>query len=321
MKAIVYFKYGSPDVLEMREIDMPAIEDDHVLVKVHAASLNPFDWHLTRGVPYFMRAFAGMSKPRNTSLGIDLAGTIEAFGRNVTQFHPGDEVFGQGAGACAEYVGAKADQIAPKPSNLSFEEAAAVPVAATTALQSLRGKGRLHRGQAILVNGAAGGVGTFAVQIAKSLGAEVTGVCSTRNVDMVRSIGADHVLDYLVEDFTRTGQRYDLILDAVGNRSLSDLRRALTPKGTLRLVGGGGDHWLGPMPLLLRALVVSPFVRQRLAPVGAKVSKEDLLVLRQLIEDGKLTPVIDLTFAFGEAAEALRYLEAGHARGKVVITV
>ena len=234
MQAVVYHRYGSPDVLELREIEMPVVDEDQVLVRVHAASVNPFDWHLIRGTPYVARAFTGPAKPKNTGLGVDMAGTVAAVGRGVTAFHAGDEVFGQGRGTCAEYVAPSVTKIAEKPSNLTFEEAAAVPVAAITALQGLRDKGRLQPGQAVLINGAAGGVGTFAVQIAKSFGAEVTGVCSTRNVDVVRSIGADRVIDYTVEDFARGGHRYDLILDAVGNRSLSDLRRALTSKGRSR---------------------------------------------------------------------------------------
>jgi NADPH:quinone reductase-like Zn-dependent oxidoreductase len=321
MKAIINHTYGSPDVLEVQEIEKPVINDDSVLVRVCAASVNPIDLHLMRGLPYFVRLMTGLRRPKQSVLGVDVAGIVEAVGRDVTQFRPGDEVFGARDGAFADYVGGRESNFVPKPVNLTLEQAATISVAGCTALQGLRDKGQLQPGQRALINGAAGGVGTFAVQIAKSLGAHVTGVCSTRNVDMVRSIGADEVVDYTREDFTRSGQRYDLILDAVGNRSLSNLRRALSLKGTLVLVGGGGGKLLGPFALVLRALVVSRFVGQRLLFFIAKLPTDDLVVLKELIEAGKVTPVIDRTYSLRETPEAIRYLEAGHARGKVVITV
>ena len=322
MQAIVNSKYGSPDRLELREIDKPALGDDGVLVRVRAASVNPYDWHFMRGLPYFMRLMSGLRRPKQTVRGVDVAGQGEAVGDNVTNLRPDDEVFGAGwGGALAEYVCGGESDFALKPAGLTFEQAAALPMAGCTALQALRDRGQLQPGQRVLINGAAGGVGTFAVQIAKALGGEVTGVCSTRNVDMVRSIGADHAVDYTVEDFTRSGQRYDLVLDTVGNRSLSDLRRALTPKGTLILAGGKGGRLLGPLALLLRARLLSRFVAQRLLSFIAKLRKDDLVVLNELIEAGKVTPVIDRTYPLSEAPEAIRYLEAGHARGKVVITV
>jgi len=322
MKAIVQDKYGSPDVLELREIDQPVVKDDDVLVRVHAASVNPADWHLLTGTPYVARMASGLRKPKVQIPGLDMAGRVEAVGGNVTQFRPGDEVFGQNASAYAEYVCVPEDGIAPKPANLTFEQAAAIPVAGITALQGLRDKGRLQPGQKVLIIGASGGVGTFAVQLAKAFGAEVTGVCSTRNVDMVRLIGADHVIDYTQEDFTRSGQRYDLIFQLAGTRSPSDCRRALTSKGTLLLSSGeSSGRWIGPLGRIIKAVLLSPFVSQRLAPFEAKRSKEDLQVLKQLIEAGKVMPVIDRTYSLSEVPEAIRYLEEGHARGKVVVTV
>ncbi len=322
MKAIVGTEYGSPDGLQLQDLDKPAVDGDGVLVRVRAASVNPLDWHVMRGLPYLVRLTEGLRRPKRSVRGVDVAGHVEAVGENVTEFQPGDEVFGAKGGAFAEYVCAgEKNFLVPKPVGLTFEQAAAVPVAGTTALQALRDKGQIQSGQRVLINGAAGGVGTFAVQIAKAFGADVTGVCSTRNVDLVRSIGADQVIDYTREDFIRSGQRYDLILDAVGNRSLSDFRRALTPKGTLVLVGGGDGRWLGPLALPLRALVLSRFVGQRMLLLLAKNNKEDLVVLKELIEAGKVTPVIDRTYPLSETPEAVRYLEAGHARGKVVITV
>lgn len=321
MQAIVYHRYGSPDVLELQEIDTPVAEDDQVLVRVHAASVNPLDWHRMRGLPYFLRAMEGLAKPKNTGLGADVAGRVEAVGRNVTQFQPGDEVFGMSSRTCAEYVCASERAIAPKPASLTFEQAAAVPVAAFTALQGLRDKGQLQPGQKVLINGAAGGVGTFAVQIAKSLGAEVTGVCSTRNVDLVRSLGADHVVDYTQEDFTRNGQRYDLVFDSVGNRSLSDFRRVLSSHGIVVLVGAADGRWLKPVTRPLVGLLVSRFMSRKAIPVLAKGNRDDLVLLTELIEAGKVTPVIDRSFTLREVPEAIRYLEAGHAQGKVVITV
>lgn len=320
MKAIVYNRYGPPDVLRKEEIDTPVPKDDEVLVRIRAASVNPYDWHLVRGLPYLVR-MSGIRKPKNTSVGVDLAGIIESVGHDVTQFQIGDEVFGLGAGSCAEFACSSIMQLAHKPSDISFDAAAAVPVAAITALQGLQSDGELQPGVKVLINGAAGGVGTFAVQIAKSFGAEVTGVCSTKNLDLVRSLGADRVIDYTTEDFTREGIRYDLILDTVGNHSVWAFRRALTPKGTLRLVGGGGGKLFGPLGLMLKALIVSPLVSQHFTLVGAKVTTERLLVLSALIESKQVTPVIDRTYKLEETAEALRYLETGHARGKVVIVV
>jgi NADPH:quinone reductase-like Zn-dependent oxidoreductase len=321
VKAIVGTEYGSPASLELREIDTPAVDDDGVLVRVRAASVNPLDWHFVRGLPYFIRLTAGLRRPKRTVAGVDLAGLVEAVGKNVTEFEPGDEVFGSCGGAFAEYVYAKEKNLVSKPAALTFEQAAAVPVAGITALQALRDKGRLQPEQRALINGAAGGVGTFAVQIAKAFDAYVTGVCSTRNVDLVRSIGADQVVDYTQDDFTAGGQQYDLIVDTIGNHSLSDLRRTMTPTGTLVIVGGEGGRLLGPLAHLLKAQVLSRFARQRMIPLLAKITREDMLVLTELIEAGKVTPVIDRTYPLSEAPEAIGYLEGGHARGKVVITV
>ncbi len=334
MKAVVYDRYGSPDVLELIEIDAPPLADDRVLVRVRAASVNPADWHFMRGLPYIVRSFNGLRKPRKpTVLGSDLAGQVEAVGRNVTQFRPGDEVFGRTlfghrpdpraeviAGGCAEYASLSHDLLEPKPANLTFEQAAAVPLAALTALQALRDTGEVQPGQRVVINGASGGVGTFAVQIAKSLGAELTGVCSTRNVDMVSSLGADQVVDYTREDFTRGGRRYDLILDA-GDRSLSDCRRALTRGGTMVVIGGSAGRWIDGLGRACRARLLSPFVSQRLRPFLTRWSSQDLRFVKELIEAGKVTPVIDRTYPLAEAAEAMRHLEAGHARGKIVIKI
>ncbi|HEY4976160.1 MAG TPA: NAD(P)-dependent alcohol dehydrogenase [Gaiellaceae bacterium] len=322
MQAIVNRRYGSPDDLRLQEIDTPALGDDGVLVRVRAASLNPYDWHFMRGLPYIARPMLGLRKPKKSVPGADVAGQVEAVGKNVTQLRPGDEVFGVGrGGSLAEYVCGAENDFAPKPASLSFEQAAALPMAGCTALQALRDRGNLQPGQSVLINGAAGGVGTFAVQIAKALGAEVTGVCSTPNVDLLRSIGADQVVDYTREDFARSGRRYDLVLDLVANRSLSDLRRALTPEGTLVLSGGGGSRLLGPVGLIFRAKVRSRFVSQRLFSFLAQLGRDDLVVLTELIEAGKVAPVIDRTYPLSEAPEAIRYLETGHARGKIVIAV
>lgn len=323
MKAIVQDRYGSPDVLELRDIDKPVVKDNEVLVRIRAAAVNPYDWHFLRGDPYLVRAMKGLRKPRQAFVaGADMAGTVESVGKDVTRLHPGDDVYGEiSAGCFAEHVSVPENRVAPKPANLTFEQAAAVPMAALTALQGLRDKGQIESGQKILINGASGGVGTFAVQIAKTFGAEVTGVCSTTNVEMVRSIGVDHVIDYTEEDFTRSGQRYDLLLDMVGNHSLSALRRALTSKGTLVLGGGKGGRWLGPVAKLLRAVSLSPFVSQRMRSFVAKPNREDLELLKELIESGRVTPVIDRTYSLAETPDAIRYLEEGHARGKVVITV
>ena len=322
MKAITYTEYGPPEILQFTEVAKPIPKDDEVLIRIRAASVNPLDWHFMRGAPYLVRIQTGLRKPKTTRLGVDVAGQVEAVGKNVTRFHPGDEVFGACRGAFAEYACASESSLVRKPVNVTFEQAAAVPVAAFTALQGLRDKGQIQPGQRVLINGASGGVGTFAVQIAKLFGAEVTGVCSTRNVDMVRSIGADHVVDYTQEDFTKTGQRYDLIFDSAGNHTLSDTRRALTPKGTLVLVGGPDNgRWLGPLTGLLKVVVSSWFVRQKLLPFLAHLNKDDLIVMQEFLAAGKVTPVIDRSYPLSDVSEAIRYLEKGHARGKVVITV
>ncbi len=316
MKAIVQNDYGSPDVLELKEIDKPVVKENDVLVRVHAAALNAGDYFSMRGSPWLVRFTVGFPKPKNYVLGWDVAGQVEAVGEKVTRFQPGDEVFASCNGTLAEYACAAEDKFAMKPTNLTFEQAAAVPTAAITALQGLRDAGKVQPGQKVLINGASGGVGTFAVQIAKSFGAEVTGVCSTRNVDMVRSIGADHVIDYTQEDFTQIGRRYDLILDNVANRSFSDLRRALTPQGIIIPNSGHGG-----MGYVFKAFLLSPFMRQQGRPLVANTNNEDLVVLKELIEAGKVTPVIDRTYPLSETPEALRYLDQGHAQGKVVITV
>src|SRR5918993_1469780 len=322
MKAIVQDKYGSPEVLELRDIDKPAIGDDEVLVRIRAAGVNPADWAIMSGLPYIARPVYGLRKPKNAVRGTDVAGTIEAGGTGVTRLQPGDEVFGWCDGSFADYATASEERLALKPANLSFEQAAAVPMAGLVALQALRDHGSVRAGQKVLINGASGGIGTFAVQIAKVLGAVVTGVCSTRNVDMVRSIGADHVIDYTREDFTQTDQRYDFILDNVANHSLSDLRRALTPTGTLVPNGGGFDnHWFAGGGRVIGARVMKRFVSHRLRPFLVSLKFEDLLVLKELIEAGKVTPVIDRTYPLSEVPEAIRYLEEGHARGKVLINV
>jgi NADPH:quinone reductase-like Zn-dependent oxidoreductase len=321
VKAIVYHEYGSPDVLKCEEIAKPAAGDDDILIRVRAASANPREWHFMRGEPYMIRIMSGFGKPKMTRLGVDLSGEVEAVGRNVTQFRPGDEVFGAKLGALAEYVCGGENNFALKPANLTFEQAAAIPTAGLTALQALR-KGRIQSGQRVLINGAAGGVGTFAIQIAKSFGANVTAVCSTKSVDLVRSIGADHVIDYTREDFTESGQRYDLIFDCVTNHSLSACRRVTSPRGTYIMVGGtGGGRWMGPMTNGLRMVLLSRFVRQNLLMFLTSPSKQDLVTLKELAETRKVTPVIDRTYAFGEVPEAIRYLEEGHARGKVVIAL
>jgi NADPH:quinone reductase-like Zn-dependent oxidoreductase len=326
MKAVRNCEYGSPDVLKIDAVEKPVPDDDQILVKVRANSINAADGHGLRG-GYLPRLFGGLRKPKETRFGIDYAGTVEAVGRNVTQFKPGDEVFGAKNGAVAEYLCARADRgVVLKPTNISFEQAAAVPVAAITALQGLRDKGKIQAGQKVLINGASGGVGTFAVQIAKVLGAEVTGVCSTRNLEMVRSIGADHVIDYTKENFTKGAQRYDVIYDLVGNHSFSDRRRVLQPNGICVLAGVGGsgssDGQMGPRLLgMLRALAGSPFVSQRFVFYIAQINKPDLQLLSDLMQSGKITPVIDRQYKVDETVEAVRYLEQGRARGKVVITI
>ena len=323
MKAIVYHEYGAPDVLKLEDIDMPVVKDDEVLVRVRASSANPADWHFMRGVPYVMRAQSGLRKPRNSLLGRDIAGRVEAVGKDVTRFHPGDEVFANvETGGFAEYTSVPEDFLVPKPVNLTFEQAAAAPLAALTALQGLRDAGLVQPEQKVLIIGASGGVGTFAVQIAKSFGAHVTGVCSTRNVELVRSLGADRVIDYTQGDVTQSGQKYDLIFQLAGTSSPPDCRRILNSKGTLVLSSGDSEgRWIGPVDRLIKAAVLSPFVSQKLGSFLAKASKDDLQFLKELIEAGKLTPVIDRTYSLSEVPDAIRYLEEGHARGKVVITV
>jgi NADPH:quinone reductase-like Zn-dependent oxidoreductase len=323
MKAIVYRCYGPPAVLKLEEVAKPTPADDRVLVKVRTASLNPLDWHYMRGEPYFMRSMSGVGAPNNIHMGVDFAGTVESVGKNVTRFKAGDDVFGGRGGAFGEYVSvAESGALALKPANLTFEQAAAVPIAAVTALQALRDKGKLRAGQTVLVNGASGGVGTFAVQIARANGAKVTGVCSTRNVAMVRAIGADQVIDYTKEDFTQGSQRYDLIIDTVATHSLWEYRRVLNADGALVMVGGlDKGPWLGPLWSSLKAFVEAPFVQQHVDILMADLDQRDLGVLRDLLASGKLTPVIDRTYPLSEVPAAMAYLEQGHARGKVVIQV
>ncbi|TMF91642.1 MAG: NAD(P)-dependent alcohol dehydrogenase [Chloroflexi bacterium] len=325
MKAIVQAKYGTSEVLDLRDIAKPEIGDSEVLVRVRAAGVNPGDWAIMGGLPYIARPVYGLGKPKNRVRGTDVAGQVEAIGGAVTRFRPGDEVFGssrQLGGAFAEYAAVSEDALAPKPTNLTFEQAAAVPMAGYVALQALRDHGKVKAGQRVLVNGASGGIGTFAVQIAKSFGADVTGVTSTRNVDMVRSLGADHVIDYTKENFTRTGQRYDFILDNVANHSLSDLRRALAPQGMLVPNGGGFDHrWIASGGRLISAKVSFAFVSQSLATFIVSPKQENLVVLTELIESGKVTPVIDRTYPLSETRQAIDHVGRGHARGKVVVTV
>jgi NADPH:quinone reductase-like Zn-dependent oxidoreductase len=322
MKAMVQDRYGSGEVLELRDIDKPEVGDDEVLVRVRAAGVNPADWAVMTGLPYIARPVYGMRKPKNAVRGTDVAGQVEAVGASVTRFGPGDEVFGWCIGAYAEYASVSQDALALKPANLTFEQAASVPMAGLVALQALRDHGNVQAGQTVLINGASGGIGTFAVQVAKSLGAQVTGVCSTRNVDMVRSIGAAHVIDYTVEDFTRSALRYDFILDNVGNHSLSDLRRALTSTGALVPNGGGFDnHWFASGGRVISAHVLKRFVDPRLRPFLVSPKLEDLVVLKELIESGKITPVIDRTYPLSETPQAIGHVGEGHAQGKVAITV
>ena len=325
MKAIVYHEFGSPDVLRLEEVEKPVPNDNQILVKVRAVSVNPLDWHFMEGTPYLGRPLAfGFLKPTVERLGVDYAGTVEAVGKNITEFKPGDEVFGNHFGAFAEYVVASDKGMALKPASLTFEQAASLPVAALTALQGLRDYGKIQPGQKVLINGASGGVGTFAVQIAKTFGAEVTGVCSGRNVELVRSLGADHVIDYTKEDFTKRAKRYDLILDNVGNQPLSGFRSVLNPKGIYVGIGGGGvndSRWSGPLVGVIRMLIAKRFTTQELRMMLADMSRKDLTILADLIQAGKVKPVIDKTYTFSQLPEAMRYLEEGHARGKVVLTV
>lgn len=326
MKAIVRCDYGVAN-LKLENIEKPVPEDDQILVKVHAVSVNPLDWHYVEGTPYFIRAVdTGLRKPKDIRLGVDFSGTVEAVGKNVTQFKPGDEVFGGRDGAFAEYVCRRAvGAVAAKPAALTFEQAASINIAGITALQGLRDKGKVQPGQRVLINGASGGVGTFAVQIAKSLGAEVTGVCSTRNVALVQSLGADHVIDYTKEDFSKSDQRYDVILDNVGNHSLSECRRLLTPNGIYVLVGGGNANdqgLLGGLAKALNAALYSHFVKQKMGMMLANPNTNDLTLLADMVQSGKIKPVIDRTYnSLNDIPEAIRYVEEGHARGKVVIMV
>jgi NADPH:quinone reductase-like Zn-dependent oxidoreductase len=323
MKAIVQDKYGSADVLELRDVEIPQPGDDELLIRVHAAGVDPGVWHLMTGLPYMVRGMGfGLRRPKIRIRGMDVAGTVEATGRNVIQLKRGDPVYGTCDGSFAQYACAKAERFAPKPANLSFEQAAAVPISGMSALNGLRDAGELQPEQEVLIIGAAGGVGTYAVQLAKAFGAVVTGVCSTSKVDLVRAIGADEVIDYTREDFTDGRSQFDLILDTAGRRPLSQLRRALTPQGTLVIVGGeGGDRWLGGFQRQIFAPVRSLFTEQKLMGLISKERHKDLMTLKELIEAGKLTPVIDRTYPLGEAPQAIRYLEQGHSRGKVVLTV
>ncbi len=321
MKAVIFENYGSPDVLQVQEMDMPTPQDHQVLVKVHAAAANPLDWHRMRGAPFLVRLSDGFRHPKNPKIGADIAGEVEAVGSTITQFKVGDAVFGCiGAGGFAEYALAREATLVPKPANVSFESAAAVAVAALTALQGLRTSGKIQPGQKVLINGASGGVGTFAVQLAKHFGAEVTGVCSTRNLELVRSIGADHVIDYTQQDFSQNGQRYDLIYDAIGNHSIADYKRSLTPNGTCIVTG----FW--SMFQIIRVMLVGKWVSRRgtqqigFQPI-AEPNQPDLLYLKDLLEAGKIAPVIDRRYPLSETAEAIRYLETSRARGKVIITV
>jgi NADPH:quinone reductase-like Zn-dependent oxidoreductase len=322
MKAIVQDGYGSPDALRFEDVDVPDVGDDEVLVRVRAASVNPYDWHMTTGVPYIARLAGGLPTPKVKVPGVDLAGQVEAVGKDVTRFQPGDEVFGMGRGAFAEYAVSRADKLAVKPVSVTYEQSAALPMAGRTALQGLRDKGRLQPGQRVLINGASGGTGTFAVQLAKKYGAEVTAVCSTRNVAAARSLGADHVIDYSRDDFTATGQRYDLILDIAGNRSTADRRRALTRDGIVVIVGGPKTNRLvGPMFALLTASLRTRFTRQRFFGMLTRNDRGDLVTLADLVAAGDVVPVIERTRPLPEAPEALRYVGAGHSRGKTIITI
>jgi NADPH:quinone reductase-like Zn-dependent oxidoreductase len=322
MKGLLARCYGAPEVLTLEQVAKPTPADDQLLVKVHAASLNPVDWHTMRGSPYVMRLASGFGTPKDARVGVDFAGTVEAVGKNVTRFKPGDEVFGGAGGAVAQYVVVRESRaVTLKPANVSFEQAASVPVAAVTALQGLRDKGEIKSGQKVLINGASGGVGTFAVQIAKHYGAEVTGVCSTRNVELVRSLGADRVIDYTQEDFAQNSEQYDLILDNVSNRSLAELRRVLKPTGHLVVVGAEKGDWIGPLMPAIRVTALSPFIDQKMAFFIAQLEPGDLELLGDLMQAGQMTAVIDRRYAFDEAAKAMEYLETGRARGKVIVNI
>ena len=321
IKAIVYCDYGPPDVLRLEQIEKPVPNDDQILIKVRAASINPYDWHFIRGIPYILRLDAGLRKPKVLRIGGDVAGQVEAVGRNVTKFKAGDEVFGLCSGAWAEYCLGKS-KLALKPADVSFEQAASLPVAAITALQALRDEGKVRAGQKVLINGSSGGVGTFAVPIAKSLGAEVTGVCSGRNVELVRSLGADRVIDYTKEDFTKGAERYDVILDNVGTQPLSGFRQVLKPNGICVMIGGGGPdegNWIGPLARPIKAFLLKPFVSQKLTMMIADITNKDLTTLAEMLQSGKMKSIVDRTYKLSETPAAVRYLEEGHARGKVLI--
>lgn len=323
MQAVVHHRYGSPDVLELQEIAKPTPAEGQVLIRVRTASVNPYDWHFLRGMPSFLRLFIGMRRPKSPRLGADVAGIVEAVGANAGPFKPGDAVFGTAKGSFAEYACAVTSQLAVKPQEISFEQAACLPIAGITALQGVRDKGKVQTGQTVLINGAAGGVGTFAVQIAKSFGARVAGVSSTRNVELLRSIGADEVIDYTREDFARSGQHYDLFFDLVGNRSLTDCLRAVQPRGTYISCGGGGPDrsTMNLLAGLLQNAVRSCFAKQKMPGLLAKINREDLAFLADLVQTGRVIPVVDRTYSLPEVAEAIRHVESGHARGKVVISV
>jgi NADPH:quinone reductase-like Zn-dependent oxidoreductase len=322
MQAAVSRCYGSPDVIEIAAIVKPTPGDDEILVRVHAAAVNPLDYHYMRGSPYLMHMSSGLGSPSNGRMGVDFAGTVEAVGANVGNFKPGDEVFGGKNGAFAEYITVAADRaVVPKPAEITFEQAASVGIAGITALQALRDEGKLESGQKVLINGASGGVGTFAVQIAKSYGAEVTAVCSTRNVELVRSIGADHVFDYKEENYTESGEHYDLIIDNVGNHGLLANTAVLEPDGILVMIGGEKGNWIAPLKGPIKALLLSPFVDQELALILAKLNQADLNILADLMKEGELSPVIDRTYALTELPQAIAYSEEGHARGKIIIAV
>ena len=322
MKAIVYERFGGPGVLTLADVERPNLEDDRVLVRVSAASMNPYDWHMIRGLPYIARASAGLRSPKNPIPGADFAGVVEEVGANVTDFAPGDQVFGSGPGTFAEYVSARGRSIAKTPGNVTFEQAAAVPMAGMTALQGIRDRGQLRSGQRVLINGASGGVGTFAVQLAKAMGAEVTGVCSNRNVDLVGSIGADHVIDYTGEDFTRSGNRYDLIFDVVSTQPMSAIRRSLTDTGTYVTAGAVNmGNWIGPFSHLARVKLGSIMGKPTMMSMLTKGSNDDLIVLGDYLASGEVVPVIDRSFSLAQTPEAMIYLETMRARGKIVITV
>jgi NADPH:quinone reductase-like Zn-dependent oxidoreductase len=322
MKAVVYRCYGSPDVLRLEDVEKPVPADDEVLVRIHAAAINPYDWHFMRGSPYIMRLGSGIGAPKDTRLGVDFAGTVESVGSGVTRFQPGDEVFGGRSGAFAEFVTVRENRaIAHKPDNISFEQAASVGIAGITALQALRDRGQVQTGQKVLINGASGGVGTFAVQIAKALGAEVSGVCSTRNVDMVRALGADHVFDYTRENYTESAQHFDVILDMVGNHSLSANKRVLAPQGKFLIIGAPKGNWFRPLLAPVKALMYSPFVSQEFSMFISQFRQEDLNYLGELMRSGKVTPVIDRSYSLSEVPAAIQYSEEGHARGKIVVSV